>query len=86
MAAKGQHGIGRLSIREVAYAVLLEAKVPLHVREITARVVQTLEIRSRTPANSVNNALQKDPRVERVGRGVFMLRVEARASPRRARG
>jgi len=76
----------RLSIREVAYSVLFEAKVALHVQEITARVLQRFEIRSRTPANSVNNALQKDPRVERVGRGVFQVRVQTRPAARRTAG
>jgi hypothetical protein len=60
-----------MSIREVAVQVVLGAKRPLHISEITQRVLEKIAISSKTPEKTVNNALQKDPRVVRVGRGTF---------------
>jgi hypothetical protein len=62
-----------ISIREAAVQVLADARGPLHVSEITEHVRTKVEIYSRTPEKTVNNALQKDSRVERVGRGMFQL-------------
>lgn len=59
------------SIREVAVQILLAAKRPLHISEITERVLAKTAIASKTPEKTINNALQKDHRVVRVGRGTF---------------
>lgn len=63
--------IERLSIREAAVQVLLTARRPLHISEITTLVSAKVKIISKTPEKSVNNALQQDSRVERVGKGTF---------------
>lgn len=68
---------GRTSIKEVAVQVVLAAKRPLHVSEITERVLAKVTINSGTPEKTVNNALQKDERIVRVGPGTFQ------AAPRR---
>jgi hypothetical protein len=62
-----------MSIRELAVQVVLSARKPLHIKEITERVLYKTQINSRTPQNTVNNALQKDPRVVRVGKGMFQI-------------
>lgn len=62
-----------LSIREVSVQTVIAAKRPLHVSEITRRVLERCVITSRTPEKTVNNALQKDPRVQRVGPGTFQV-------------
>ena len=64
----------KTSIREVAVQVVLAAKRPLHISEITERVLTKVTIGSSTPEKTVNNALQKDDRIERIGKGTFQAR------------
>lgn len=60
-----------MSIREAAVRVVLNAKGPMRISEITAKVRRTETIKSDTPENTVSNALQKDSRVVLVDRGVY---------------
>lgn len=62
-----------LTLSEIAVEFLTDAKRPVHISEITRHVLSRVTLRSETPEKSVNSALQKDPRVVRVGRGLFQI-------------
>ena len=76
MVAKGT------SIKEVAVQVVLASKTPLHIATITERVLNRVKVASATPEKTVNNALQKDGRVERIGKGIFQVARRVRIIPR----
>lgn len=68
----------KTSIRHLAVQVVLDANRPLHILEVTRRVKAKIELLSRTPANTISNALQLDPRVVRVGPGIYKSKSRAR--------
>ncbi len=60
------------TIKEAAYNVLKKEDRPMTVQEITELVKKQVVINSNTPEKTVNHALQKHTKVERVGRATFV--------------
>mgnify|MGYP006291687433 CR=1 FL=1 len=60
------------SFRMIVYDVLKNAGRPMHVSEITKEVNKIKQIKSKTPANTINLACQKHDKIKRVDRGTFL--------------
>ena len=60
-------------LADYAEQILLSEGTPLHYREVTNRIMNKIQLRGKTPQNSVRAAMGNNPKFIRIAEGIYAL-------------
>ena len=61
----------KLLIKDAAFKILSQKRKPLSIPELTQLIGREIQLRGKTPENTVSNACQRHKKIVRVRKGIY---------------